>query len=97
MEETKNLKSVDKVAEEILQWGQEHGVKSAFDRAESLKPCPIGHTGACCKICYMGPCRLVGQDAEETAAGVCGATLPVVTARNFLRMCAAGTASHSDH
>ncbi|MEO5360677.1 MAG: anaerobic carbon-monoxide dehydrogenase catalytic subunit [Nitrospirota bacterium] len=97
MEDIKNLKSVDKVAEEILEWGKQHGVKSAFDRAESLKPCPIGHTGACCKICYMGPCRLVGPDAEETAAGICGATLPVVTARNFLRMCAAGTASHSDH
>jgi len=29
--------------------------------------------------------------------GVCGASLPVVTARNFARMVAAGTAAHSDH
>ncbi len=45
----------------------------------------------------MGPCRLVGSKAEEKATGVCGATLPVVAARNFLRKVAAGTAAHSDH
>jgi carbon-monoxide dehydrogenase catalytic subunit len=43
----------------------------------------------------MGPCRLVGK--EEEAEGVCGASLPVVAARNFARMVAAGTAAHSDH
>ncbi|VAX28077.1 Carbon monoxide dehydrogenase CooS subunit [hydrothermal vent metagenome] len=93
----KVIKSADKVAEEIVEWAESHGLETAFDRAEKLKPCPIGHSGACCKICYMGPCRLVGSDAEENAEGVCGATLPVVTARNFLRMVAAGTAAHSDH
>ncbi len=90
-------KSADKVAEEIIEWAEAQGLETAFDRAEKLKPCPIGHSGACCKICFMGPCRLVGPDAEETARGVCGATLPVVSARNFLRMVAAGTAAHSDH
>ncbi|MCI4625077.1 MAG: anaerobic carbon-monoxide dehydrogenase catalytic subunit [Candidatus Magnetoovum sp. WYHC-5] len=97
MDQLKNVKSADKVAEEIIEWAHNHGVSNAFDRAEKLKPCPIGHTGACCKICFMGPCRLVGADAEEKAAGVCGATLPVIAARNFLRMVAAGTAAHSDH
>jgi carbon-monoxide dehydrogenase catalytic subunit len=94
---TKPIKSVDKVAEEIIEWAEAHGFETAFDRAERLKPCPIGHSGACCKICFMGPCRLVGPEAEEKATGVCGATLPVVAARNFLRMVAAGTAAHSDH
>ncbi|HEX9113844.1 MAG TPA: anaerobic carbon-monoxide dehydrogenase catalytic subunit, partial [Nitrospirota bacterium] len=70
-------------------------IKTSFDRAEKLKPCPIGHSGACCKMCHMGPCRLTGK--EEEAEGVCGATLPVVAARNFARMVAAGTAAHSDH
>ena len=41
----------------------------------------------------MGPCRLVGK----TIRGVCGATASTVVGRNFLRMVAAGTASHSDH
>ncbi|MBF0336785.1 MAG: anaerobic carbon-monoxide dehydrogenase catalytic subunit [Nitrospirae bacterium] len=97
MNTLKNVKSADAVAEDIIQWAHSHGMKSAFDRAEDLKPCPIGHSGACCKICFMGPCRLVGPNADEDARGVCGASLPVVAARNFLRMCAAGTAAHSDH
>ncbi|MBF0465854.1 MAG: anaerobic carbon-monoxide dehydrogenase catalytic subunit [Nitrospirae bacterium] len=99
IEETQgnNAQTADKVAKEILDWGHAHDMSTAFDRAQHLKPCPIGHSGACCKICFMGPCRLVGPDAEEKAAGVCGATLPVVSARNFLRMCAAGTSAHSDH
>jgi len=45
----------------------------------------------------MGPCRLVGQNAEEDARGVCGATLPTIASRNLLRMVVAGTAAHSDH
>ncbi len=93
----KVIKSADKVAEEIIKWAESHGLETAFDRAERLKPCPIGSSGACCKTCFMGPCRLVGSNAEEKASGVCGATLPVVAARNFLRMVAAGTAAHSDH
>ena len=93
----KAVKSADKVAEEILEWTEAHGLETAFERAERIKACPIGHSGACCKICFMGPCRLVGKDAEDKATGVCGATLPVVAARNFLRMVAAGTAAHSDH
>lgn len=92
-----HIKSANTSAEEILQWGKEHDMETCFDRAQKLKPCPIGATGACCKICHMGPCRLVGKNAEEEATGVCGATLPTVAARNFLRMIAAGTAAHSDH
>jgi carbon-monoxide dehydrogenase catalytic subunit len=71
----------------------EAGIDTAFERAEKVKPCPIGSDGACCKICAMGPCRLVGK----TTAGICGATLDTVTARNLARMIAAGAAAHSDH
>ncbi|HEY6010107.1 MAG TPA: anaerobic carbon-monoxide dehydrogenase catalytic subunit, partial [Nitrospirota bacterium] len=90
-----DLKSVDPAAQALLKVAGEKKIKTSFERAEKLKPCPIGHQGACCKMCHMGPCRLVGK--EEEAEGVCGATLPVVTARNFARMVAAGTAAHSDH
>jgi len=90
-----DLKTVDPAAQVLLKKAGEKNIKTAFDRAEKLKPCPIGHQGACCKVCHMGPCRLVGK--EDEAEGVCGATLPVVTARNFARMVAAGTAAHSDH
>lgn len=94
--ETK-LKSADEQANKILKFAEEQKIETCFDRASKMKPCPIGHSGACCKVCHMGPCRLVGKDAEETVRGVCGATLSTVTARNIVRMIAAGTAAHSDH
>ncbi len=93
----KILKSANEAAEKIVEWAEEHHFETCFDRAQRLKPCPIGESGACCRVCHMGPCRLVGQDAEEKARGICGATLPTVAARNLVRMIAAGTAAHSDH
>src|SRR5512143_1735485 len=94
---SQNIKSDASGAEQIIEWAEARRIETCFDRAEKLKPCPIGAVGACCKVCHMGPCRLVGKNAEEEARGVCGATLPTVAARNFLRMIAAGTAAHSDH
>ncbi|MDA8214213.1 MAG: anaerobic carbon-monoxide dehydrogenase catalytic subunit [Nitrospiraceae bacterium] len=91
------MKSADEAAEKIIEWGEAHKLETCFERAEKLKQCPIGETGACCKVCHMGPCRLVGKNAEEEARGICGATLPTVAARNMVRMIAAGTAAHSDH
>jgi len=93
----KPIKSAGESAEEIIAWAKDHEMETCFDRADKQKPCPIGESGACCKVCHMGPCRLVGKNAEEDARGVCGATLPTVAARNMLRMIAAGTAAHSDH
>ncbi len=65
-----------------------------FDRAESVKGCPTGKSisGNCCRICSMGPCIVT----EETT-GICGATMATVTARNFARHVAAGTAVNSGH
>jgi carbon-monoxide dehydrogenase catalytic subunit len=97
MSEHMKIKSANEAAEKIIEWGESKGFETCFERAEKLKPCPIGASGACCKVCHMGPCRLVGKNAEEEARGVCGATLPTVAARNLLRMIAAGTAAHSDH
>lgn len=93
----KVIKSANEQAEKIIEWGESHGLITCFERAERLKPCPIGESGACCKVCHMGPCRLVGSEAEETGRGICGATLPTIAARNIVRMIAAGTAAHSDH
>jgi carbon-monoxide dehydrogenase catalytic subunit len=93
----KAIKSGNPEAEKIIEWGEDHDITTCFERAQALKPCPIGESGACCKVCHMGPCRLVGTDAEEKARGVCGATLPTVAARNMVRMIAAGTSAHSDH
>jgi carbon-monoxide dehydrogenase catalytic subunit len=93
----KVIKSANESAEKIIEWSESQKIETCFDRAEKLKPCPVGASGACCKVCHMGPCRFVGRNAEEEARGVCGATLPTVASRNLLRMATAGTAAHSDH
>ncbi len=102
-EEIKN-KSIDPATIEMLEKAAQDNVRTVFDRAEKMKPCPIGGEGSCCSICAMGPCRVPlpkGKDEtpEEHArrTGVCGATSETIAARNFVRKIAAGTASHSDH
>ena len=85
--------TVDLAVQELLEITREAGIETSFDRAERIKPCPIGSDGACCKVCAMGPCRLVGK----VKTGVCGATLDTVVARNLARQIAAGAAAHSDH
>jgi carbon-monoxide dehydrogenase catalytic subunit len=93
----KVVKSANEAAEKIIEWGEAHEIETCFERAQRLKPCPIGEKGACCKLCHMGPCRFVGSNAEEEARGVCGATVSTVAARNLLRMAVAGSAAHTDH
>ncbi len=97
--------SVDVAAQEMLKKAQAEGVETIFDRAKTMKPCPIGAEGACCRICAQGPCRVPppkkkeGESGEEKKQrmGLCGATAETIVARNFARMVAAGTAAHSDH
>jgi carbon-monoxide dehydrogenase catalytic subunit len=91
-----NKMSGNESAEQIIQWGKSYWIESCFDRAALLKPCPTGATGACCKICHMGPCRFLQSTEERVERGICGVTLPTVVARNFLRMAASGTAAHTD-
>lgn len=91
---TAKIRPANPDADRILKWAEEKGYETCFDRAEKMKPCPIGHSGACCKNCSMGPCRLT---AKEDAKGICGASNDTVAARNLVRMIAAGTSAHSDH
>lgn len=58
-----------------------------------LAPCPIGDKGFCCKICLMGPCRVV----SNKQLGVCGASQDLVVSRNVLRFIAGGAAAHAGH
>ncbi|MEE9513333.1 MAG: anaerobic carbon-monoxide dehydrogenase catalytic subunit [Anaerolineales bacterium] len=90
---TPEEKSIDPAAQEMLIRADELGLKTAFDRADQMAPCPIGANGTCCKVCFMGPCRLV----KDGQTGVCGADVHTVVARNFARAVAAGAAAHSDH
>jgi anaerobic carbon-monoxide dehydrogenase catalytic subunit len=100
----KDIKSIDQATLEMIDKAHQDGCSTAFDRADTMKPCPIGAEGSCCKNCAMGPCRVpIAKNKEETAQdhqkrkGVCGATVETIAARNFARMVAAGTSAHGDH
>jgi len=81
---------------QMLEKAKRDGVETAFDRVASMKACPIGADSACCKHCSMGPCRLNSKDPYGKV-GVCGADIDTIMSRNFGRMVACGTASHTDH
>lgn len=81
---------------QMITKARQDGVELFFDRANSVKPCPIGEQAACCKHCSMGPCRMNVNNPYDRV-GVCGATVDTIVARNFGRMVAAGTAAHTDH
>jgi carbon-monoxide dehydrogenase catalytic subunit len=90
---TPEEKSLDPAAREMLIYAEEIGIETAFERADNMAACPIGSSGMCCKVCFMGPCRLT----KDGQTGICGATVETITARNFARAIAAGAAAHSDH
>ena len=93
---TEDKRTIDPAVAEMLLICDEGEIGTAFSRAAGMKPCPIGASGACCKNCSMGPCRLTGKQAEEKT-GICGATLGIIAARNLARGIAVGAAAHSDH
>ncbi len=100
----KEVRSIDQATLEMLAKAAQDGCNTAFDRSDTIKPCPIGVEGSCCKNCAMGPCRVpLPKGKEETPEdrkkrkGVCGATAETIAARNFARMIAAGTSAHADH
>jgi carbon-monoxide dehydrogenase catalytic subunit len=104
MPEEKQAKSIDQATLDMIAKAKEEKISTVFDRADKMKPCPIGADGSCCKNCAMGPCRVPQpRGKEETPeekkarVGVCGATAETISARNFSRMIAAGSAAHSDH
>jgi carbon-monoxide dehydrogenase catalytic subunit len=81
---------------QMLRKAERDGVETAFHRAANMKACPIGADSACCKHCFMGPCRLNPKD-PYSKVGVCGATIDTIMSRNFGRNVAAGSAAHTDH
>jgi carbon-monoxide dehydrogenase catalytic subunit len=93
--------TIDPASAKMIDRSQELGIETIFQRAQTMKPCPIGVEGTCCKNCSQGPCRLPlpkgGIKGEDTRKGLCGATANTIAARNFARMVAGGAAAHSDH
>ncbi len=54
---------------EMLEKAKADGVSTVFDRAEEMKPCPIGAEGSCCKNCAMGPCRVPAPKKKAETRG----------------------------
>jgi carbon-monoxide dehydrogenase catalytic subunit len=92
-------KSIEPASMQMIKKAADDHVQVVFDRAASLKPCPIGADSDCCKNCAMGPCRVVApkDKTKPRPTGLCGATAATISARNFARMVASGAAAHSDH
>jgi len=91
--------TICEASKEMIEKTVTDGVSTVFERAQEMKPCP---EGICCRNCFMGPCRLSepkkqDEGEEKKRVGICGATIETITARNFVRVIAAGASAHSDH
>jgi len=90
-------RSIDSASVQMLGHVVECDLSLAWDRHEAMEPqCGFGSLGICCRICAMGPCR-IDPFGDGPSAGICGATLDIIAARNLARMIASGAAAHSDH
>ena len=88
------VERMEEVSARLLQTAQELGIDTWEDRKKNQTPsCRFGEGGICCRICSMGPCRI----SPKSPKGICGATADAIAGRNYLRMVAAGAATHSDH
>ena len=87
-EKAEKPKSVDSATLKMLEKAHKDGIETVYDRADKMKPCPIGADGNCCKHCAMGPCRVTPKKDGTQPVGLCGATAETISARNFARMIA---------
>ena len=91
---TPELRVVDAASCEALEKAANEGASTCFDRLDAQgTQCAFGVDGVCCRICYMGPCRIT----KRAPLGVCGADADTIVARNYLREVAGGASAHSDH
>ncbi|MCL5781579.1 MAG: anaerobic carbon-monoxide dehydrogenase catalytic subunit [Bacillota bacterium] len=95
LKDVKDL-SMDTGVQQMLTKAREEGIDTAFDRAAKMNQCGFGSTGVCCKHCLEGPCRIAPK-GKGARAGVCGANVDTIVARNFLTTVTEGTASHAEH
>ncbi|MHB1018595.1 MAG: anaerobic carbon-monoxide dehydrogenase catalytic subunit [Coriobacteriia bacterium] len=89
---------MDVATEALLERACDCGIETGLDRLEAQQPqCGFGQLGTCCRICYMGPCRIDPFATDGSSRGVCGATADVIVTRNLLREATGGASSHIGH
>ncbi|HHN65015.1 MAG TPA: anaerobic carbon-monoxide dehydrogenase catalytic subunit [Nitrospirae bacterium] len=90
-------RSYDRVTQSLFDRAQSLGIETGIDRLGRQEPqCGFGQLGSCCRMCYMGPCR-IDPFGEGAQTGVCGATVDTIVCRNLLREEVGGAASHVGH
>ena len=53
-------------------------VETCFTRLDTQRnQCTFGKNGVCCRLCYMGPCRIT----PKAPRGICGADADTIVAR----------------
>ena len=93
----KSYKSVEPSSINLIFKAEKENIETVWDRAEAMQPqCGFGDTGACCRICWKGPCR-VDPLGNGPKVGICGANIDTIVARNLLRSLAVGSCAHTEH
>lgn len=91
------MKVLDKTYQFLVNRAEDLNISIGLDRLETQRPqCGFGQLGTCCRICYMGPCR-IDPFGDGPSAGVCGATADTIVCRNLLREEIGGASSHVGH
>ncbi|MFH1731931.1 MAG: anaerobic carbon-monoxide dehydrogenase catalytic subunit [Planctomycetota bacterium] len=90
-------RTIDPASQAMLAKAEKDEIRTVWDRWDDMQPgCKFGRDGICCRLCNMGPCRII-ESSDKKKCGVCGATADTIAARNLVRMMAGGAAAHSDH
>ncbi|MEW8429703.1 MAG: carbon monoxide dehydrogenase, partial [gamma proteobacterium symbiont of Ctena orbiculata] len=83
--------------QELLDIARNNGIETGRERLEKMTPqCGFGELGTCCRICYMGPCR-IDPFGNGPSNGICGLTADTMVARNLLRETTGGASSPGGH
>ncbi len=91
------MKTFDRSTQVLIDRAEVLGIETGIHRLESQQPqCGFGQLGTCCRMCYMGPCR-IDPFGEGATKGVCGATADTIVCRNLLREEVGGASSHVGH
>ena len=85
------------VHQTLVETAKAKGLETGAERLAAMRPqCGFGELGTCCRICYMGPCR-IDPFGNGPKTGICGASPDTMVARNLLRETIGGASSHVGH
>ena len=65
------------VHQTLVETAKAKGLETGAERLAAMRPqCGFGELGTCCRICYMGPCRIDPFAEDGPTRGVCGVYSP---------------------